>query len=257
MPSVGPSVGLIAVVAFLLPGLAAVKLTLYFDSRGNWLNKTDTVAFSFGISLLSILIVYTVNYLAHYCFIFGLNITKFQDLVEKLDHMPTTISLYLQILFISVLIGTFIGHHERATSLLRPNTPWEKFHDYAQNEVDSDVPAVRVKTQNNDEIIGRIKERGEATAGQNIILEDPRLLRYNQGGETVEDRSWSGESYINNHSVTHVEFDLLDDPDQSVAGTGSANNQATLDGYPEQDSKEREELQELANEDESDVDSDN
>lgn len=59
MPS-GLSFGLnlVSLVVFLLPGLAGVKIGLLIADRADWLNRVDTIALSFGVSLVAMGSVY-------------------------------------------------------------------------------------------------------------------------------------------------------------------------------------------------------
>lgn len=205
------SVNLLAVILFLLPGLAGVKLGLERADRADWLNRTDTTVLSFFVSIISMIFLYIGQSALQNQFV------TTQGLKSSLDSIPEAIGYYTLLVIVAVILGILIGEIEFGEDI--PHLPslddrWITYFKYVKEETDGDAPFVRVGIETGDEIRGDVVDYGEAVNNRDVILKNPTYVRYSEVGEEVENYRWTGRVYIHDQSITHVEFDDLDSADE-------------------------------------------
>lgn len=231
------SVNLLAVILFLLPGLAGVKLGLERADRADWLNRTDTTVLSFFVSIASMLILYFGQSALAQHFI------TIEGVKSSLDTIPAAIGYYALLLIIALLLGIIIGHMKFGENI--PYLPslddrWITYFNYVKDQTDGDAPFIRVDIETGDEIRGEVVDYGEAVNNRDVILKNPRYVRYSEEGRKVENYRWTGRVYIHDQSITHVEFDDLDSADEVESDVPAEEDETSKKEF----NKER--LEELA-----------
>lgn len=247
---ISPKVGLLSIVLFLLPGLAGVKLGLQIADRSDWLNRIDTVALSFGVSLFSMLVIYFASSLPVFLFSSQLLLSA-TNVQTLLSTIPTIIFYYSLLIAFALLIGHTLGRFDFGRNRFTPSSLWYRFFDIAEDSGNGENYAVRIRTNAGDELFGRVEDEGETAISRDMILESPlRRKRYDENGEVAEEYRWTGYAYIHNQSISHIEFDRLEDADEAEAHEAEVDNQRTIDdSYEETTEKEMEELEEFTNTD--------
>ncbi|WIV67531.1 DUF6338 family protein [Natrialbaceae archaeon AArc-T1-2] len=239
----GISLGLnlVSLILLILPGIAGVKIGLLITDRADWLNRTDTIALSFGISLLSVVIFYLLysNY--------KLGFASYRDLIELVSEPQSAIGVYMFIILISAVQGAILGYTEFGGDRVASRQGlWYKFFSIIETESSKKKYQVRVRMQNGDELQGRIEDKGEISTDRDILLENPRRLFYNQDGEIVHHYKFTGYAYLHNAQISHVEFDDIRDADRVMRWK--------FDDRPkDDDDDETEELEDMAKAQEEDV----
>ncbi|QCW03047.1 hypothetical protein [Natrinema pallidum] len=237
----GISIGfnLITITLFILPGIAGVKYGLLIADRADWLNRTDTIALSFGLSLLSATIAYFL-----YSGI-STEILTYTDLLPILDTPLNTLSVYFHLMIISLLIGNVLGMFEFGGETIASRQGlWYEFFSRIESESESEKYQVRVRMQSGDELWGRVEDKGEISLDRDILLEEPRRIIREENGTISEDYNYTGYAYLHNQGISHVEFDSISDADRAEAikqQNDNADSQST-----EEDDQEMEELKSIA-----------
>jgi len=245
----GSSFGLLSIILFLLPGLAGIKLGLRVAERGDWLSRLETTGLSFGLSLSAMLAIYAAysviqSYSKSKIYLLNLN-----DIEAIVSGVPQLILTYFILILFALVGGYILGVVDFGGRHFDPILPWGRFHQLAENSGDGETYEVRVRTMAGEELRGKVEDEGEAALNKDIILENPRKLRFSEEGSVVDDRSWTGNAYIHSQSIAHVEFDRLEDADESEARGYSRQKQQTLDSSTEEgNDDEMEELEKLAEE---------
>jgi hypothetical protein len=140
MPS-GLSLGLnlVSLVVFLLPGLAGVKLGLLIADRADWLNRVDTIAVSFGVSLVSMGLIYT------WFSVLTLHPLTSSELSPIWNDVLVGIVVYLDILGVSLLVGILLGVFDFGGDAVASRKGlWYKFFSEIESELDAEEYQVRV-----------------------------------------------------------------------------------------------------------------
>lgn len=247
--SIGPWLGLISIVLFLLPGLGGIKLGLRIAERGDWLSRLETTGLSFALSLAAMYALYFLGSLYMTCRNAELHLLTQENLVSWLSTLPSIALGYLILIVFALFGGALLGCLDFGAHFFDPILPWANFHQLAKQSGDGETYAVRVRTIPGDELRGKVEDEGEAALNKDIILENPLRLRFNDEGEVADDRSWTGNAYIHSQSIAHVEFDRLEDADATEAAAYDKDEQQTLqDSSGEDDKKEMEQLETLAEE---------
>ncbi|WP_276280881.1 DUF6338 family protein [Halorussus caseinilyticus] len=248
-----PKTGLLSIILFLLPGLAGVKLGLQIADRSDWLNRIDTVALSFGVSLFSMIIIYFVFSLPVFFFSprFSLSTTQVQT---RLSTISSTIFYYSVLMAFALAVGGVLGRCDFGRNLFTSSSLWHRFFDIAENSGEGESYAVRIRTNAGDELYGRVEDEGETAISRDIILESPpkglRRIRYDENGEVAEEYHLTGYAYVHNQSISHIEFDRLENADEAEAREAEMDDQRTLsDNYAKVSGEEIAELKEFADDD--------
>ncbi|MFC7081201.1 hypothetical protein [Halorussus caseinilyticus] len=110
------------------------------------------------------------------------------------------------------------------------------------------------RTNAGDELYGRVEDEGETAISRDIILESPpkglRRIRYDENGEVAEEYHLTGYAYVHNQSISHIEFDRLENADEAEAREAEMDDQRTLsDNYAKVSGEEIAELKEFADDD--------
>lgn len=247
---ISPKVGLLSIILFLLPGLAGVKLGLQIADRSDWLDKIDTVALSFGVSLFSMVVIYFASSLPIFLFSsqFLLSATEIQILLSTI---PSVIFYYFLLIAFALFIGHTLGSFDFGRDYFTPSSLWYRFFDIAEDNGDGENYAVRIRTNAGDELFGRVEDEGETAISRDMILESPlRRKRYDENGEVAEEYRWTGYAYVHNQSISHIEFDRLEDADEAEAHEAEVDDQRTIsDNYEETSNEEIAELEKFTNTD--------
>lgn len=233
----GLSLGLnlISIVLFLLPGLVGVKLGLWYAKRADWFNRIDTIALSFGVSLFSLVFIYTLHSRLHGDWL------KTSEVAAAWIALPSGLFVYIQLVVLSSLMGLLLGAINFGGDIVAKRSGiWNKFFVTIDSESDSEQYQVRVRMQSGDELWGRVEDKGEIGANRDILLERPRRIIRREDGSIGEAYSYTGYAYLHNEDISHIEFDSLSDAD-IVQGPGDD------DAEPESD-EEIQELEEFAGE---------
>lgn len=251
--SLNPWLGLISIVLFFLPGFAGIKLGLRKAGRGDWLNRLETIGLSFGLSLSAMLGLYLIGSGIHSYDQEDIILLSRTTIINWLSTLPSIILWYLLLVGLALAGGLVLGHYDFGGSYFEPILPWERFHQLAEHSGEDETYVVRVRTLAGDELRGKVEDEGEAALNKDIILEDPRRLRFAETGEIADQTSWTGNAYIHSQSIAHVEFDRLEDADAAQAQEYERQSQQTLEdaSEAEADEEEMEELEELAQESEA------
>lgn len=244
---VSPSVGLLSIILFLLPGLAGVKLALQIAERGDWLNRIDTITLSFGVSLFSMVTIYFGFSLLKTVLDSGNHFLTVTEVQTRLSSIPSAIFHYVVLVGFALLVGSILGYFDFGRNRFTSNLLWRRFFDIVKDSGDGENYAVRIRTRTGDELFGRVEDEGETALSRDIILENPRRVRYDENGEVAEEHIWTGYAYVHNQSVSHVEFDRLEDADESEAREAEMDEQRTIDdSYEDTSDPEIERLKRLA-----------
>lgn len=244
MPN-GLSLGLnlVSLVVFLLPGLAGVKLGLLIADRADWLNRVDTVALSFGVSLVSMGVVYT------WFSALALRPMTTTALSPIWNDILVGIVMYLDILGVSLFVGMLLGVFDfGGDSVARRKGLWYKFFSEIESELEDEEYQVRVRMQSGDELWGRVEDKGEISVNRDVLLENPRRIVRSEDGSIGDTYRYTGKAYLHNQDISHIELDelktadetgnvydwLLRDADSRVAGeydreTANAESDAEMD----------------------------
>lgn len=252
----GPDLGLVSIILFLLPGFAGIKIGLRIAERGDWLNRLETVALSFALSLASMFILYVLWSIQLSILLGELALLSATRVDPWSASLPSAISIYLLIVLVSVFVGAGLGLIDFGGNYFEPTLPWARFHQLAKLSGEGETYAVRVRTMAGDELRGKVEEEGEAALNKDIILEDPLRIRFSDEGAMADRRSWTGNAYIHSQSIAHVEFDRLEDADAIEAAEYERKSQQMLDETSDTDEDEMEELEELVEESEQEGDVD-
>ena len=247
--SIGPWLGLISIVLFLLPGLGGIKLGLRIAERGDWLSRLETTGLSFALSLAAMYVLYFIGSIYISYRTSSIQLLTQESLVSWFSTLPSMILGYLLLIGFALIGGSILGYIDFGASVFDPILPWARFHQLAKMSGDGETYAVRVRTIAGDELRGKVEDEGEAALNKDIILENPLRLRFNEEGEVADDRSWTGNAYIHSQSIAHVEFDRLEDADATEAEAYDRDEQQTLqDSSGEDNEGEMEQLEDLAGE---------
>ncbi|WP_243700350.1 DUF6338 family protein [Halorussus pelagicus] len=205
MPSsLSLGLNLVSLVVFVLPGLAGVKLGLLIADRADWLNRVDTIALSFGVSILSMGGVYF-----WYSLLNG-HLLRFAELSSVWSHLPTAITVYLQLLGTSLGVGVLLGVLDfGGDHVAKREGLWYTFFSEVESKTDSEEYQVRVRMQSGDELWGRVEDNGEISVNRDILLENPRRVIRGEDGSIGDTYRYTGTAYLHNQGITHIEFDRL------------------------------------------------
>jgi hypothetical protein len=210
MPS-GLSFGLnlVSLIVFLLPGLAGVKIGLLIADRADWLNRVDTIALSFGVSLAAMGSVYMWHS------VFARELLTIDAISPIWNTVPLGIITYLDVLGISLVVGILLGVFDFGGEYMaRRGGLWYTFFSEIESEPDSEKYQVRVRMQSGDELWGRVEDNGEISVNRDILLENPRRVIRGEDGSIGETYRYTGTAYLHNQGIAHIEFDRLKTADE-------------------------------------------
>ncbi|WP_135854935.1 DUF6338 family protein [Halorussus salinus] len=207
---------LVSLVVFVLPGLTGVKIGLLIADRADWLNRVDTIALSFGVSLVSMGGVYL-----WYSVLNG-HLLLLTELSPAWTHLPTAITVYLQLVGTSLGVGVVLGVFDFGGEYVaRREGLWYRFFSEVEAQTDSEEYQVRARMQSGDELWGRVEDNGEISVNRDVLLENPRRIVRSEDGSIGDTYRYTGTAYLHNQAISHIEFDRLktadavggDDPD--------------------------------------------
>lgn len=226
--TVTPGLGLVSIILFLLPGLAGVKYGLQRAERGDWLNRIDTIALSFAVTLFSMVLLYLVFSATNSILVGEIHFVTRAELQMRVSPIPWLIFHYLSLVATSLLVGGLLGTYDFGRRYFSSNLLWRRFFSLAEEQRDGGNYVVRVQTVQGDEIRGRVKAEGETTISKDVILQNPSRERFDEDGKVVEEYPWTGLVYIHNQNVAHIEVDRLEDADEAEAREVEGEPQLTL-----------------------------
>lgn len=208
--------GLLEVALFLIPGLVGIKILLRITNQSDRFNQLDTIGISFGLSLVSMGILYVFfsyqqNGREGYLPAEFLQTTELESLLNSGDiHIIS--GLYLLVIAICILLGTVFGAISRCrkSPLWAENRIWENYF----NKVEDDEFQLRVVTSNGTKIEGRIDKYGESAGKRDITLRKPRTVSITNDGEVETIEKWTGAVYIHNQDISYVKIDELPDAEE-------------------------------------------
>lgn len=251
MPSsLSLGLNLISLIVFVLPGLAGVKLGLLIANRADWLNRVDTIALSFGVSLLSMAGIYL------WYSVFAGHLLVAAELSPVWEHLPTGLIVYVQLLGVSLTVGVLLGVLDFGGDYVAKREGlWYKFFSEIESEQDFEKYQVRVRMQSGDELWGRVEDKGEISVNRDVLLENPRRIIRGEDGSIGDTYRYTGTAYLHNQGIAHIEFDRLKTADE-VGGETTASealfgvDSGVADAGREEETVKREddaELRELEN----------
>lgn len=200
------SFDLLTIILFLLPGLVSVKVGLKIADRADWLNRIDTVAYSFLISLASITTLYFLySYHAD-------NFLTYVQIESTFSHPKFALANYAMTLWICLAFGFVLGQADFGREYGFGTTdPWTSFFNGVRDDIeDGNDYAVVVHTNSGAKVTGAVATEGETAKNRDLRLKSPTRSYFNPEGNAVRTEDWEGYVYIHNQEISHVEFDRLD-----------------------------------------------
>ena len=201
------SADLILLILLLLPGLFGLKLYLYFAGKIDSYSRLDAVAYSVGISILSVLLLYAA---------YGLHLRQFpaSEDVVALFSLPLLIGLYLGHVCTSTLLGGLFGKSIARLTTGERDKNRKEVWDFAFDEIYSDS-RIRVMTTSDFQIEGTVVAPGQTVQARDLILASPYRLEDVHDGDGKQAISLGDYVYIHEQDINHIGFfeDLNDDLD--------------------------------------------
>lgn len=240
--SLSLGLNLVSLIVFVLPGLAGVKLGLLIADRADWLNRVDTIALSFGISLVS------MGWLYAWISLLSSRPLTTDEVSLVLETLPLGIGLYLYVVAASLLAGLLLGAFNfGGDSVAKRKGLWYKFFSEIESELDDEKYQLRVRMQSGDELRGRVDDKGEISINRDIVLENPLRIIRSEDGSVGDTYRFTGKAYLHNQDISHIEFDRLKTADK-FAKTGPETDREGDGAKTDKDDSEMEELETLAKE---------
>lgn len=236
------STDLVLLLLLLLPGLLGLKLFLYRANRVGGHSRLDAVVYSAGISLFSLLILYSF---------YAGSLQRLPDFADiQFSSLPFIIGLYLGHIGISAILGELSGRVANWCFSNGRDKTRKEIWDYTFDEIYSDS-RVRVFTSDNSEIEGTIVRAGQPVQARDLILASPYRLLNTDNEDEKTAISLGDYVYIHEEAVSYIALfeDLNDDLDLEVLRElGYAPVEPGIDDQPDQEASDEELEEELRQE---------
>lgn len=208
MPAVTPQIGLLGIILFLLPGLMGIRAYFRASKKADPLSRTETVAWSFLLSLSSMLLLYVIYSVKYPGF------PTVANLQREIHTLPSAIGHYLGVLTLSVATGWAYGKDidNNEDEVRSRRDLWEYYLEEIIGETDDYI--VRVVTSQGERVIGRLTKYGSSSQDRDVVLDKPKTQLVTESGRKVEIENWTGKAYIQGNEIEQVHFDSLWDADQ-------------------------------------------
>ena len=208
MPTVTPSLGLLGIILFLLPGLMGIRAYFSISKKADPLSRTETVAWSFLLSLYAMAIIYI-----GYSFGFGQPATV-ALLTPHVDTLPDILSHYFVVFLTSVATGAIYGLiiEQDLDDVRSRRDLWEYYMDDVIEETDNYI--VRVVTSEGERVSGILTKYGSSAQKRDIMLRKPKTEIIGQSERKIEIENWTGQVYLQGDDIKQVHFDSLWDADR-------------------------------------------
>lgn len=216
-----PSIGLVSLILFVLPGLAGIKLALRLSKRGDWLNRVDTVVASVGLAVSSLVGFYLIESVMISLLALGFDrrvrTMRFNDVAKIAGNLDMLFLSYLIVFMLNILGGFLLYHTDFLYGKFSSNRTWKAYDRMVSRVDDSDGYVVHVRTTVADEIVGVLRDEDDVSLNGDIFLDDPRVVRYNDDGDTAGEDPWNDGALVKSHEVAHIEFKRLSNADITPA----------------------------------------
>lgn len=208
MVSTFPNLGILAIVLFLLPGLLGIRAYFFISKKADPFSRIETIAFSFFISILSILSLYLMYSI---CF---RELATLSLLIQEVNTLPSAIGHYVSIFIISVVLGAAGGKltDYNSDEIRSRRDIWEFYLSKLVDDTNEYV--VRVVTTQGERVSGKLVKYGSSAQQKDIVLQKPKTQLVDDSGEKIEVENWTGQVYLQESDIQQVHFDSLWDADK-------------------------------------------
>lgn len=235
---------LVSILLFLLPGLIGVKVYLQQVNSQDRFNRIDTVALSFVVSLLGLLLIYLwywVSLPPRGDILLG-HAPRIDELESHLDSLPELVWHYSVVLCLTVAGGLLLGHYGGLLGYLpdAPNKIWRTKFEAAVKGNDDNY--VQVVTTDGERIEGKIDEW--SANSRNVVLQNPK--RVTPDGTTQNEVSDDPQRkvYLHDQDLSRIYFeepssaDEASVPDPETTGETTDRETEELEKSAEMDSED-------------------
>ncbi|MEZ3145778.1 hypothetical protein [Halobaculum sp. MBLA0143] len=220
-----PSIGVVGLILFVLPGLAGIKLALRLSRRGDWLGRIDTVVASFGLAVGSLVGFYLIESLAIGVLRFvhhrQVRTMEFADVEAIVGNLDVLILSYTMLFLLNLLGGTLIYHTGFLYDTFSSNRTWQAYQRMVSRVDDSGAYVVRLRTTASDEIRGVVQDEKDVSLNGDVFLYEPKVVRYSDNGNAAERYRWEDGVLVKAKQIVHVEFEGLANADRITAKESS------------------------------------
>lgn len=215
-----PSIGLVSLILFVFPGLAGIKFALRLSKRGDWLNRVDTVVASVGLAVSSLVGFYLIESVMISLLALGFDrrvrTMRFNDVAKIAGNLDMLFLSYLIVFMLNILGGFLLYHTDFLYGKFSSNRTWKVYDQMVADESDSYV--VHVRTTIGDEIRGVVEDKDDVSLNGDILLHEPEVVRYDDEGQSVDERRLENGALVKHDDIVHVGFEALSIADKTPGG---------------------------------------
>lgn len=207
---------LVSILLFLLPGLIGVKVYLQQVNSQDRFNRIDTIALSFVVSLLGLLLIYLwywVSLPPRGDFLLG-HAPRIDELESHLDSLPELVWHYSVTLGLIALGGFGLGHFGYLLRFLpdAPNKVWRTKFEAVGSNADN---TVRVVTVDGKRVKGQIDGDSWTVDSRDLVLNNPEYI--SDVGTATEPNPLGDEMYLHEQDLSRIYFETPESADEASA----------------------------------------